>query len=110
MPVWSWFFIAAAVLIALTLVMLAVLSVTSRRKTRRLKKNASARNTSGPWTRPVVSAPLSRSSWLASGSERSSTSSHCRRMRTGDMPSSGTLYSVSSSTIRRVRWGRRIVS
>jgi hypothetical protein len=39
MPVWSWFFIAAAVLIALTLVLVAVLSVTSRRKTRRLKEH-----------------------------------------------------------------------
>jgi hypothetical protein len=42
MPVWSWFFIAAAVLIALTLVMLAILSVTSRRKTRRLKERFGA--------------------------------------------------------------------
>ena len=42
MPVWSWFFIAAAVLIALTLVLLAVLSVTSRRKTRRLKEHFGA--------------------------------------------------------------------
>jgi hypothetical protein len=39
MPVWSWFFIAAAVLIALTLVLIAVLSVTGRRKTRRLKEH-----------------------------------------------------------------------
>jgi hypothetical protein len=38
MPVWSWFFIAAAVLIALTLILIAVLSVTSRRKTARLKE------------------------------------------------------------------------
>jgi hypothetical protein len=42
MPVWSWFFIAAAVLVVLTLVMLAVLSVTSRRKTRRLKERFGA--------------------------------------------------------------------
>jgi hypothetical protein len=42
MPVWSWFFIAAAVLIALTLVLVAVLSVTSRRKTRRLKEHFGA--------------------------------------------------------------------
>jgi hypothetical protein len=39
MPVWSWFFIAAAVLIALTLILLAILSVTGRRKTRRLKEH-----------------------------------------------------------------------
>jgi hypothetical protein len=38
MPVWSWFFIAAAVLIALTVILLAILSVTGRRKTRRLKE------------------------------------------------------------------------
>ncbi|MDT5015141.1 MAG: hypothetical protein QOD39_1301 [Mycobacterium sp.] len=37
MPVWSWFFIATAVLIACTLVLLAVLSVTSRKRTKRLK-------------------------------------------------------------------------
>jgi hypothetical protein len=42
MPVWSWFFIAAAVLIALTLVLIAVLSVSSRRKTRRLKERFGA--------------------------------------------------------------------
>ena len=42
MPVWSWFFIAAAVLVVLTLVILAVLSVTSRRKTRRLKEHFGA--------------------------------------------------------------------
>jgi hypothetical protein len=42
MPVWSWFFIAAAVLIALTLVLVAVLSATSRRKTRRLKERFGA--------------------------------------------------------------------
>jgi hypothetical protein len=42
MPVWSWFFIAAAVLIALTLVLIAVLSVSSRRKTRRLKEHFGA--------------------------------------------------------------------
>jgi hypothetical protein len=39
MPVWSWFFIAAGVLIALTLILIAVLSVTGRRKTRRLKEH-----------------------------------------------------------------------
>ena len=42
MPVWSWFFIAAAVLIALTLVLIAVLSVTGRRKTRRLREHFGA--------------------------------------------------------------------
>ena len=42
MPVWSWFFIAAAVLIALTLVLIAVLSVAGRRKTRRLKEHFGA--------------------------------------------------------------------
>ncbi|WP_006245996.1 hypothetical protein [Mycolicibacterium tusciae] len=42
MPVWSWFFIAAGVLIALTLVLIAVLSVTGRRKTRRLKEHFGA--------------------------------------------------------------------
>ena len=39
MPVWSWFFIAAAVLIAFTLVLVAVLSVTGRKRTERLKKH-----------------------------------------------------------------------
>jgi hypothetical protein len=39
MPVWSWFFIAAAVLITLTVVLVAVLSATGRRKTRRLKEH-----------------------------------------------------------------------
>src|ERR1700752_762764 len=39
MPVWSWFFIAAAVLIAFTLVLLAVLSVTGRKRTERLKRH-----------------------------------------------------------------------
>ena len=38
MPVWSWFFIAAAVLIAVTLAWIAVLSVTGRRRTARLKE------------------------------------------------------------------------
>ena len=38
MPVWSWFFIAAGVLIALTLILIAVLSVSSRRKTARLRE------------------------------------------------------------------------
>jgi hypothetical protein len=42
MPVWSWFFIAAGVLIALTLILLAILSVTGRRKTRRLKEHFGA--------------------------------------------------------------------
>jgi hypothetical protein len=42
MPVWSWFFIAAAVLIALTLVLAAVLTATSRRRTRRLKQHFGA--------------------------------------------------------------------
>lgn len=37
MPVWSWFFIAAAVLIALTLLIAAVLAATGRRRTGRLK-------------------------------------------------------------------------
>lgn len=39
MPVWSWFFIAAAVLIALTLVLAAVLAATGRRRTRRLREH-----------------------------------------------------------------------
>jgi hypothetical protein len=39
MPVWSWFFIAAAVIVAVTLLMVAVLSVTGRRRTERLKKH-----------------------------------------------------------------------
>jgi hypothetical protein len=39
MPVWSWFFIAAAVIFAITLVMVGVLSVTGRRRTERLKKH-----------------------------------------------------------------------
>lgn len=42
MPVWSWFFIAAAVLVAVTLVLIAVLSVTRRKKTRRLKEHFGA--------------------------------------------------------------------
>ena len=42
MPVWSWFFIAAGVLIALTLILIMVLSVTGRRKTRRLKEHFGA--------------------------------------------------------------------
>ncbi|MFI5507747.1 hypothetical protein ACIA48_09790 [Mycobacterium sp. NPDC051804] len=42
MPVWSWFFIAAAVLIALTLILAAVLAATSRRRTRRLKEHFGA--------------------------------------------------------------------
>ena len=42
MPVWSWFFIAAAVLIALTLVLAAVLAATNRRRTRRLKEHFGA--------------------------------------------------------------------
>jgi hypothetical protein len=42
MPVWSWFFIAAGVLIALTLILIAVLSATGRRKTRRLKEHFGA--------------------------------------------------------------------
>jgi len=42
MPVWSWFFIAAGVLIALTLILILVLSVTGRRKTRRLKEHFGA--------------------------------------------------------------------
>jgi hypothetical protein len=37
MPVWSWFFIAAAVLIAVTLALIGVLSVVHRRRTSRLK-------------------------------------------------------------------------
>jgi hypothetical protein len=42
MPVWSWFFIAAGGLIALTLILILVLSVTGRRKTRRLKEHFGA--------------------------------------------------------------------
>ena len=38
MPVWSWFFIAAAVVFVITLVMVFVLSVTGRTRTERLKK------------------------------------------------------------------------
>ena len=45
MPVWSWFFIAAAVLIALTLVLAAVLATTSRRRTRRLRDHFGAEYT-----------------------------------------------------------------
>jgi hypothetical protein len=39
MPVWSWFFIAAAVLIAITLAWVAVLFVTGRKRTARLKEH-----------------------------------------------------------------------
>jgi hypothetical protein len=39
MPVWSWFFIAAAVIFAVTLVMVGVLSLTGRKRTERLKKH-----------------------------------------------------------------------
>jgi hypothetical protein len=39
MPVWSWFFIAAGVLIALTLLLAVVLAATGRRRTRRLKEH-----------------------------------------------------------------------
>jgi hypothetical protein len=42
MPVWSWFFIAAAVLIAFTLAWIAVLSVTGRTRTERLKRHFGA--------------------------------------------------------------------
>jgi hypothetical protein len=38
MPVWSWFLIAAAVLVVFTLALIAVLSVTGRRRTSRLRK------------------------------------------------------------------------
>jgi len=38
MPVWSWFFIAAAVLIAIMLGLVAVLSVVGRKKTERLQR------------------------------------------------------------------------
>jgi hypothetical protein len=38
MPVWSWFFIAAGVVFVITLVMVLVLSVTGRMRTKRLKK------------------------------------------------------------------------
>lgn len=38
MPVWSWFFIAAGALIALTLLLAVVLAATGRRRTRRLKQ------------------------------------------------------------------------
>jgi hypothetical protein len=37
MPVWSWFFIAAAVLIAITVALIGVLSVMRRNRTKRLK-------------------------------------------------------------------------
>jgi hypothetical protein len=39
MPVWGWFFTAAAVLIAVTLVWIVVLSVTGRKRSERLKKH-----------------------------------------------------------------------
>jgi hypothetical protein len=39
MPVWSWFFIAAAVVFVIALVMVLVLSVTGRTRTERLKKH-----------------------------------------------------------------------
>jgi hypothetical protein len=39
MPVWSWFFIAAGVILAVMLVMVVVLSVTGRKRTKRLKKH-----------------------------------------------------------------------
>ena len=39
MPVWSWFFIGAAVLIAVTLAWIAVLFVTGRKRTARLKEH-----------------------------------------------------------------------
>ena len=42
MPVWSWFFIAAAVLVVLTAILAAVLAATSRRRTRRLKEHFGA--------------------------------------------------------------------
>ena len=38
MPVWSWFFIAAAVVFAITLLMVVALSVNGRTRTERLKK------------------------------------------------------------------------
>jgi hypothetical protein len=39
MPVWSWFFIAAAAVIAFTLVLVVVLSAIGRKRTERLKKH-----------------------------------------------------------------------
>lgn len=42
MPVWSWFFIAAAVLIALTLLLAAVLAAAGRKRTGRLKDHFGA--------------------------------------------------------------------
>jgi hypothetical protein len=39
MPVWGWFFTAAAVLIAVTLMWIVVLSVTGRKRSERLKKH-----------------------------------------------------------------------
>lgn len=39
MPVWSWFFIAAGVLIAFTLLLAAVMAATGRRRTKRLKQH-----------------------------------------------------------------------
>ena len=38
MPVWSWFFIAAAAVFVIALVMVLFLSVTGRTRTERLKK------------------------------------------------------------------------
>jgi Ca2+/H+ antiporter len=37
MPVWSWFFIAAATIIALTFVLIGVLALVRRRRTDRLE-------------------------------------------------------------------------
>ena len=39
MPIWSWFFIAAAVVIGFTALLIAVLSVTGRKRTERLRKH-----------------------------------------------------------------------
>ena len=105
MPVWSWFFIAAGVLIALTLILVAVLSVTGRRKTERLKEHFGAEYERAVDT-PAISAPPSRSSLPVNRNERSSTSSSYRPRRINGMPSSGPTSSARSSTIRQ----RQLVS
>jgi hypothetical protein len=48
MPVWSWFFIATAAVIAFTLVLVVVLSAIGRKRTERLKKHF------GPEYEPAV--------------------------------------------------------
>ena len=71
MPVWSWFFITAAVLIAFTLALVAILSVTGRKRTERLKKHFGPEYERAV-ARPVISEPVNRSSLRANESERNS--------------------------------------